>query len=190
MSLPIMPKATAVWLVENTVLTFQQIADFTGMHELEIQAIADGEVALGIVGANPITNGELIEDEIKRCEQKPNSKLKISKSNLPKPKVRSKGARYTPVSKRQERPDAISWVLKNHPELTDSQGCKLLRTTKQTIISVKDKTHWNSSNITPQNPVILGLCSESELQKAVGIAIKKSQKIQKNTILENTQIEN
>ena len=173
MSLPIMPKATAVWLVENTVLTFDQIADFTGMHELEIQAIADGEVANGIVGENPLKNGELTLEEIKRCEVKPNSKLKISKSNLPKPKIRSKGARYTPVSKRQERPDAISWVLKNHPELSDAQICRLLRTTKQTVISVKDKTHWNSQNITPQNPVILGLCNEEELQKAVFKANKK-----------------
>lgn len=178
MSLPIMPKATAVWLVENTALTFDQIADFTGMHELEIQAIADGEVASGIVGENPLTNGELTPDEIKRCEEKPNSKLKISKSNLPKPKVRSKGARYTPVSKRQERPDAISWILKNHPELSEAQICRLLRTTKQTVISVKDKTHWNAQNITPQNPVILGLCNEEELQKAVSKANKKKKKLE------------
>ncbi|MAI06284.1 MAG: cytoplasmic protein [Alphaproteobacteria bacterium TMED87] len=178
MSLPIMPKATAVWLVENTALTFDQIADFTGMHELEIQAIADGEVASGIVGENPLTNGELTSDEIKRCEEKPNSKLKISKSNLPKPKIRSKGARYTPVSKRQERPDAISWILKNHPELSEAQICRLLRTTKQTVISVKDKTHWNAQNINPQNPVILGLCNEAELQKAVSKANKKKKKLE------------
>ena len=179
MSLPIMPKATAVWLVENTALTFDQIADFTGMHELEIQAIADGEVANGIVGENPLTNGELTIEEIKRCEKKPSSKLKISKSNLPKPKLRSKGARYTPVSKRQERPDAISWVIKNHPELSDSQICRLLRTTKQTVISIKDKTHWNTQNITPQNPVILGLCTEEELQKAVIKANKKIKAVEK-----------
>tara|TARA_B100000073_G_C23588596_1_gene515323 strand:+ start:231 stop:770 length:540 start_codon:yes stop_codon:yes gene_type:complete len=179
MSLPIMPKATAVWLVENTALTFDQIADFTGMHELEIQAIADGEVANGIVGENPLTNGELTIEEIKRCEKKPSSKLKISKSSLPKPKIRSKGARYTPVSKRQERPDAISWVIKNHPELSDSQICRLLRTTKQTVISIKDKTHWNTQNITPQNPVILGLCTEEELQKAVIKANKRIKAIEK-----------
>ncbi len=162
---PLMPKATAVWLVENTALSFDQIAEFTGMHELEIQAIADGEVAVGIVGVNPITNGQLTQEELERCQADPRAKLKINKSDIPTPKARSKGARYTPVSKRHDRPDAITWLLKNHPELTDAQICRLIGTTKPTIISVRDRTHWNTPNIKPQNPVILGLCTEAELEK-------------------------
>ncbi len=162
---PLMPKATAVWLVENTTLSFEQIAEFTGMHELEVQAIADGEVAVGIVGVNPMTNGQLTQEELDRCQADPKAKLKISKSDTPVPKARSKGARYTPVSKRQERPDAIAWLLKNHPDLTDAQLCRLIGTTKPTINSVRDRTHWNTPNIKPQNPVILGLCTEAELEK-------------------------
>jgi len=162
---PLMPKATAVWLVENTTLSFEQIAEFTAMHELEVQAIADGEVAVGIVGVNPITNSQLTQEELDRCQGDPKAKLKISKSDMPIPTARSKGARYTPVSKRQERPDAISWLLKNHPDLTDAQLCRLIGTTKPTINSVRDRSHWNAPNIKPQNPVILGLCTEAELEK-------------------------
>jgi hypothetical protein len=162
---PLMPKATAVWLIEKTTLSFEQIADFTGMHELEVQAIADGEVAVGIVGVNPVTNGQLTQDELDRCQGGPKTKLKISKSDIPIPKARSKGARYTPVSKRHDRPDAIAWLLKNHPDLTDAQACRLIGTTKPTINSVRDRTHWNAPNIKPQNPVILGLCTEAELEK-------------------------
>ncbi len=162
---PLMPKATAVWLVENTALSFEQIADFTGMHELEVQAIADGEVAVGIVGVNPIINHQLTQEELDRCQNDPKARLKISKSDMPIPKARSKGARYTPVSKRQERPDAIAWLLKNLPDLTDAQLCRLIGTTKPTINSVRDRTHWNAPNIKPQNPVILGLCTEAELEK-------------------------
>jgi len=162
---PLMPKATAVWLVENTTLSFEQIADFTSMHELEVQAIADGEVAVGIVGVNPITNSQLTQEELGRCQGDPKATLKISKSDMPIPKARSKGARYTPVSKRQERPDAISWLLKNQPDLTDAQLCRLIGTTKPTINSVRDRSHWNAPNINPQNPVILGLCTEAELEK-------------------------
>jgi len=188
MALPLMPKATAVWLVDNTSLSFQQIGNFTGMHELEIQAIADGEVAAGIVGVNPITNGELTLEEIKRCEDKPKNNLKLSKSDIPKPKPRSKGARYTPVSKRQERPDAIAWMLRNNPELTDAQVCRLLGTTKQTISSIRSRTHWNMTNITPQNPVILGLCTETELQKAISTANKKSKKVKDSIKTSHTDI--
>ncbi|MGB1876152.1 MAG: DUF1013 domain-containing protein, partial [Rhodospirillaceae bacterium] len=160
MALPLMPKATAVWLVDNTTLTFTQIAEFTGIHELEVQAIADEEVAVGIVGVDPTTNGQLSADEIKKGEDKPGYKLKLSKSDIPKPKARSKGARYTPVSKRQERPDAIAWLLRHHPELADSQISRLLGTTKPTINSIRERTHWNMQNIKPQNPVTLGLCNE------------------------------
>lgn len=176
MALPLMPKATAVWLVDNTTLTFEQIATFTGMHELEVQAIADGEVAVGIVGEDPTANGQLTADEIKRCEASAKANLKLSKSDIPKPKVRSKGARYTPVSKRQERPDAIAWLLRHHPELSDAQISRLLGTTKPTINSIRERTHWNTQNIKPQNPVTLGLCNEPDLQKALTLAIKRAKK--------------
>lgn len=173
MSLPLMPKATAVWLVENTALSFEQIASFTGMHELEVQAIADGEVAVGIVGVNPLTNGQLTQDELDRAQTDPGIKLKMNKTDIPLPKARSKGARYTPVSKRQDRPDAISWLLKHHPDLTDAQLSRLIGTTKSTILSVRDRSHWNAQNIKPQNPVTLGLCTEAELEKAVAIAQRR-----------------
>lgn len=174
MSLPLMPKATAVWLVENTALSFEQIAAFTGMHELEVQAIADGEVAVGIVGVNPITNGQLTQDELERAEKDPKVRLKMNKTDIPLPKARAKGARYTPVSKRQDRPDAIAWLLKHHPELTDAQLSRLIGTTKPTILSVRDRSHWNAQNIKPQNPVTLGLCTEAELEKAVVIAQRRA----------------
>jgi uncharacterized protein len=173
MVLPLMPKATAVWLVENTALSFEQIADYTGMHELEVQAIADGEVAIGIVGVNPATSGQLTAEEIARCEADPKARLKMLKTDIPLPKARSKGARYTPVSKRQDRPDAINWILKHHPELTDAQISRLLGTTKATIASIRDRTHWNATNIKPQNPVTLGLCNEADLEKAVVLAQRR-----------------
>ncbi|MBD25818.1 MAG: cytoplasmic protein [Candidatus Marinimicrobia bacterium] len=181
---PLMPKATAVWLVENTTLSFSQIADFTAMHELEVQAIADGEVAIGIVGVNPISNGQLTQKELDRCQSDPKATLKISKSDMPIPKARSKGARYTPVSKRQERPDAIAWLLKNLPDLTDSQLCRLIGTTKPTINSVRDRTHWNSPNIKPQNPVILGLCTETELEKMALTASRRVERANKKAAKE------
>lgn len=173
MALPLMPKATAVWLVENTSLSFEQIAGFTGMHELEVQAIADGEVAQGIVGVNPIANGQLTQEDLDRAQEDPRAKLKLNKTDIPLPKARSKGARYTPVSKRQDRPDAIAWLLKHHPELTDAQVSRLIGTTKPTILSVRDRSHWNAQNIKPQNPVTLGLCTEPELEKAVIIAQRR-----------------
>ncbi|SDG69257.1 DUF1013 domain-containing protein [Roseospirillum parvum] len=173
MSLPLMPKATAVWLVENTALTFEQIADFTGMHELEIQAIADGEVAQGIVGLDPVANGQLTADNIKACEANPEGKLKLARTDNPRPQTRAKGARYTPVSKRQDRPDAIAWLLKHHPELTDAQLCKLIGTTKPTLNAIRDKTHWNAANLKPRNPVTLGLCSEADLEKMVALSPRR-----------------
>ncbi len=179
MPLPLMPKATAVWLVENTALSFEQIAAFTGMHELEIQAIADGEVAIGIVGVSPVAGGQLSQDEVDRAEKDPKVRLKITKSDIPLPKARSKGARYTPVSKRQDRPDAIAWLLKHHPELTDAQVSRLIGTTKPTILSVRDRSHWNAQNIKPQNPVTLGLCTEAELEKVVAIARRRATNAQK-----------
>ncbi|MCI0752637.1 DUF1013 domain-containing protein [Teichococcus vastitatis] len=167
MTLPLMPKATAVWLIEKTSLSFEQIADFVGMHPLEVQAIADGEVAQGIVGYDPVQNGQLRREEIERCEGNPDARLRLQESSIPVPKSRGKGARYTPVSKRNDRPDAIAFLLRNYPQLTEAQIGKLLGTTKDTIAKVRDRTHWNSANIKPRDPVILGLCSQSDLNSAV-----------------------
>jgi hypothetical protein len=169
MTLPLMPKATAVWLIEKTALTFTQIADFCGMHPLEVQAIADGEVAQGIVGYDPVANSQVTAAEIARCEKDPDSRLKLSATSLPGPK-RQRGARYTPVAKRNDRPDAIAFVLRNFPQLTEAQVGKLLGTTKDTIQKVRDRTHWNSTNIKPRDPVILGLCSQTDLNAAVAAA--------------------
>ena len=167
---PLMPKATAVWLIEKTSLTFEQIAEFAGMHALEVQAIADGEVAQGIVGYDPVQNGQLTKEEIARCEADPAARLELMESTLPTPKSRSRGARYTPVAKRHDRPDGIAWILRNHPEVPDSAIAKMLGTTKDTIQKIRDKSHWNSSNIKPRDPVILGLCSQSDLNAAIAAA--------------------
>jgi hypothetical protein len=167
---PLMPKATAVWLVENTALTFEQIADFVGLHMLEVQAIADGEVDIGMRGLDPVSTGQVSLAEIERCAADPDARLAMLKSDIPLSSAKQKGARYTPVSKRQDRPDAISWLLKNYPELSDAQISRLIGTTKPTINAIRDKTHWNATNIKPRNPVGLGLCSESDLQKYVAIA--------------------
>ncbi|MBY0333177.1 MAG: DUF1013 domain-containing protein [Acetobacteraceae bacterium] len=167
MTQPLMPKATAVWLIDKTALTFEQIADFVGMHPLEVQAIADGEVAQGIIGYDPVLNGQLTRDEIIRCEADPNARLQIAPHALPVSKARGKGARYTPVSKRNDRPDGIAFLLRNHPKLTDQQIGKLIGTTKETIAKVRDRTHWNTANIKPRDPVILGLCSQSDLNAAL-----------------------
>src|SRR5579875_2246011 len=169
MTLPLMPKATAVWLIEKTALTFKQIAEFCGMHPLEVQAIADGEVAQGIVGYDPIANGQLTAEEISLSEKDPNRPLHLAPSANPMPK-RSKGARYTPVSKRNDRPDAIVFLLRNHPQLSDVQISKLLGTTKETIQKVRDRTHWNSANIKPRDPVTIGLCTQTDLNAAVSQA--------------------
>ena len=164
MALPLMPKATAVWLVENTALTFAQISEFCGLHALEVQAIADGEVAPGMQGLDPIQNGQVSKDEIKRCEGDVTTRLEMSKPSVPLPKARQKGARYTPISKRQDRPDAIAWLLKAHPELSDAQISRLIGTTKPTINAIRDKTHRNMSSITPQSPIYLGLCTGADLE--------------------------
>ena len=165
MKKPLMPKATAVWLIDNTTLTFQQIANFVGLHDLEIQAIADGEVSVGMIPRNPIENGELSSEEIKLCEKDPNKNLQMVKTSIPEPKLKTKGARYTPLSKRADKPNGIAWVLKNLPNLPDSKTCKLIGTTKNTIQSVRDRTHWNTANIRAQNPIELGFCSKGELEK-------------------------
>ena len=163
----LMPKATAVWLIEKTSLSFDQIADFVGMHPLEVQAIADGEVAQGIIGYDPVLNGQISREEIARCEADGNARLEMLPSTLPVPKSRGRGARYTPVSKRNDRPDGIAWLLRNHPKLTEAQIAKLLGTTKETIAKVRDRSHWNSANIKARDPVILGLCTQSDLNAAL-----------------------
>jgi hypothetical protein len=170
----LMPKATAVWLVENTTLTFDQISAFTGLHPLEIQAIADGEVAGGMTGLDPTTNGQLTKDEIKRVETDPAARLKLSPRDVPIPVARSKGPRYTPVAKRQDRPDAIAWLIKIHPELQDSQVAKLVGSTKTTVQSVRDRTHWNMQNVRQRDPVTLGLCTLKDLNDAVDKARRKA----------------
>ncbi len=166
MTLPLMPKATAVWLIEKTALTFTQIADFCGMHPLEVQAIADGEVAQGIVGYDPVANSQLTLAEIHRCEADPETRLKLLPTANPLPK-RSKGARYTPVAKRNDRPDGIAFLLRHYPQLSEAQIGKLMGTTKDTIEKVRNRTHWNSPNIKPRDPVILGLCSQTDLNAMV-----------------------
>ena len=178
MAHPLMPKATAVWLVENTALTFEQISEFCGLHELEVQAIADGEVAIGMQGLDPIAGGELKQEELERCATDPKAQLEMAVSDIPLPKARQKGARYTPVSKRQDRPDAIAWLLRNQPELTDAQISRLIGTTKPTINAIRERSHWNMPNIKPQNPVNLGLCSGPDLEKIVAVALAKAKKAQ------------
>jgi hypothetical protein len=173
MALPMMPKATAVWLVENTALTFQQIAEFCGLHELEVQAIADGEVVAGMTGLDPIASGQLTQEELDRAAGDPSARLKLATTNIPLPTVRTKGARYTPVAKRQDKPDAIAFLIRHYPDLTDAQISKLLGTTKETINKVRDRSHWNSPNIRPRDPIDLGLCSITELQAALNRARRK-----------------
>ena len=168
MARPLMPKATAVWLVDNTTLTFDQIADFCGLHPLEVKGIADGEVAQGIQGQDPVASGQISQFELERCQKDPVARLKLNPPAVDLPERRGpKGARYTPVSRRQDRPNAIAWLVRNHPELTDAQVGKLVGTTKPTIQSVRDRTHWNMSNIKPVDPVTLGLCSQTDLDRAV-----------------------
>lgn len=172
MALPLMPKATAVWLVENTSLSFEQIAEFCGLHALEVQAIADGEVAIGIQGLDPVANGQLTLEGIEKAQKDPSARLTLQVSNVPLPVAKPRGTRYTPIAKRQDKPDAIAWLVKNHPELTDSQISKMLGTTKTTIAAVRDRSHWNTPNIKARHPVTLGLCSQAELDQTIERARK------------------
>jgi hypothetical protein len=175
MTFPLMPKSIAVWLVDNTALSFDQIAEFCGLHPLEVQGIADGEVAQNLVGQDPIKSGQLTREEIERCTADPTARLKLKKTDMPAPQVR-RGPRYTPVSRRQDRPDAIAWLLRNHPELTEAQISKLIGTTKPTIVAIRERTHWNSSNIKPTDPVALGLCKQIELDEAIAKAAARMKK--------------
>jgi uncharacterized protein len=180
---PLMPKATAVWLVENTSLTFEQIADFCGLHALEVKGIADGEVGAGIRGLDPVSGGQLSREELQRCQQDPRARLKLARPAAADIKpLKRKEPRYTPLSKRQDRPDAIAWLLRHHPELSDQQICKLLGTTKNTVNAVRDRTHWKSSEIRPRDPVLLGLCSQVDLDAAI-IAARAAQREQEAAAL-------
>ena len=177
---PLMPKATAVWLIDNTSLTFQQIAAFCGLHELEVKGIADGDVATGIKGMDPITAGQLRRDDLEKAEADPGHHMALAqkREDVPTPE-RRKGPRYTPVSRRQDRPDAIAWLVRNHPELSDAQISKLVGTTKPTITAIRDRSHWNSANIKPVDPVTLGLSSQIELDEAVIKAAAKAERAAK-----------
>lgn len=166
---PIMPKATAVWLIDNTTLTFKQIADFCSMHELEIRGIADGDVAQGIIGIDPIISGQLSRDELDRCVKDPQAVMRMSANvthSLLAPK-KKKPTKYTPVARRQDKPDAIYWLLKTCPEIDDAQITKLIGTTKTTIATIRDRSHWNMKNIRPRDPVLLGICSQFDLDKVL-----------------------
>lgn len=171
---PLMPKATAVWLVENTALSFDQIADFCKLHPLEVKAIADGDAAQGIKGLDPILTGQLSRDEIERAETDPDIRLRLASAKVRVPEAkRKRGPRYTPVSRRQDRPNAILWLVRNHPELKDSQIMRLVGTTKATIAAIRERTHWNAPNLTPLDPVTLGLCSQIDLDMEVSRAAKE-----------------
>jgi uncharacterized protein len=180
---PLMPKATAVWLVENTSLAFDQIAEFCGLHPLEVKGIADGDVAQGIKGMDPVTNGQLTREEIARGEKDTGHKLHLAESKVEIPQVAQtrKGPRYTPVSRRHDRPNAVLWLLRNHAELKDSQLMRLVGTTKPTITQIRDRTHWNSAQLTPQDPVTLGLCSQIDLDAEVQKAARRLDRDKKET---------
>ena len=172
MAQPLMPHATASWLVENTSLSFSQIAEFCGLHILEVQAIADDTAATKLTGRDPVRAHELTQDEIDKGQKDPNYKLVMSKG--PEQIRRTKGPRYTPVSKRQDKPDGIAWIIRNHPEISDAQIGKLIGTTRNTINAIRERSHWNIQNIQPKDPVTLGLCSQRELDAAVARAAKKA----------------
>jgi len=173
MAKPLMARATAVWLVDNTTLTFKQVADFCGFHELEVQGIADGDVAAGVKGFDPLTNNQLTAEEIEAAEKDPLHKLKLKFNASAVGEEKRRGPRYTPLSKRQDRPASILWLVKFHPELSDAQISKLVGTTKPTIQALRERTHWNINNIQPIDPVALGLCKQSELDAIVQKAAAK-----------------
>jgi hypothetical protein len=180
---PLMPKATAVWLVDNTSLTFEQIADFCGLHPLEVKGIADEDVAKGIKGQDPVTSGQLTREDIEAAEKNPKLRLKMAPSKHKMPSVKQKKApRYTPVSKRQDKPDAVYWILRNHPEFADADIIKLIGTTKATIQKIRERSHWNATNIKAVDPVTLGLCSQLELDMAVERAAVRRDRLIKKTL--------
>ena len=188
MEYPLMRKATAVWLLDNTTLTFRQKATFCGLHELEVSGIADGEVASGIRGIDPIINSQLTAEEIKRCEADEQLDLQLFKNPAAVGEKKSRGPKYTPLSKRQDKPAAIAWLVKFHPEITDGQISKLIGTTKNTIKAIRERTHWNINNLTPTDPVILGLCKQIELQKILDKIPREKSNEQKINMSSDTEI--
>ena len=188
MALPLMQKATAVWLVENTSLTFGQIATFCGLHELEISGIADGEVAQGIRGMDPISTNQLTREEIENCERNADRNLELMINPAAKGEKKRRGPKYTPLSKRQDKPSAILWLVKFHPELTDGQISKLVGTTKNTIQSIRQRSHWNINNIQPIDPVALGLCKQVELDLQVKRISKKNDAVKETSVDETQKI--
>ena len=185
---PFMPKATAVWLVENTTLTFKQIAEFCNLHELEIKGIADGDVAKGIKAYNPILAGQLTREEIEECSKDVNRPITLNKKVL-EIKSEKRTNKYVPLSKRQDRPEAVLWLTKNYSQLSDGQIVKLVGSTKNTVSSIRQKTYWNSGNLSPKDPVVSNLCSQTDIQKAVDKANRKIAKKQKESEKENNKIE-
>ena len=188
MPLPLMPKATTVWLIENTTLSFTQIAEFCGLHVLEVQGIADEEVAVGIKGKNPIASGELTSENISECENDVSKKLELQFTKIiSSSRKKRKSPRYTPLSRRQDRPNAISWLLKFHPELSDAQISKLIGTTKSTITQIRERSHWNIQNVTQKDPIMLGLCSQNDLESVV-IKARKSERWQDTALKDDNEI--
>ena len=184
---PLMPKATAVWLVENTALTFDQIAEFCNLHPLEVKGIADGDVAQGIRGMDPIMSGELTRLELEAAEINSEHTLKLNQTIVELPEITTKKQKkYTPLSRRQDRPTAIAWLVRNHPELKDSEVIRLVGTTKSTIESIRNRTHWNIGNIQPQDPVVLGLCSQIDLDKLV---LRASKRVEREAQKENKTLQ-
>ncbi|MEK9717274.1 MAG: cell cycle transcriptional regulator TrcR [Pelagibacteraceae bacterium] len=173
MNAPLMPKATAVWLIENTSLTFKQIADFCGLHELEIKGMADGDVSVGIKAYNPILSNQLTREEIELSSKDPNRPLQLKEKNIDIEVKKMIGTKYTPISQREDKPNAIAWLTKNYPMLADSQICKLVGSTKNTVDAIRNRKHWNMSNISPKDPVMASLCSQTELQAAIDKAKRK-----------------
>ncbi len=173
MNAPLMPKATAVWLIENTSLTFKQIADFCGLHELEIKGMADGDVSVGIKAYNPILSNQLTREEIELSSKDPNRPLQLKEKNVEIEVKKMIGTKYTPISQREDKPNAIAWLTKNYPMLADSQICKLVGSTKNTVDAIRNRKHWNMSNISPKDPVMASLCSQTELQAAIDKAKRK-----------------
>ncbi len=179
---PLMPKATAVWLVSNSSLSFEQIAAFCGLHVLEVKGIADGDVAQGIKGMDPVSSGQLTRNEIEVAEKDPSHELQLQESKIiVPPPVARKGPRYTPVSRRHDRPNAVLWLIRNHPEVKDSQIMRLVGTTKPTIAQIRDRNHWNSPNLVPQDPVTLGLCSQIDLDAEVAKAARRVERERKDS---------
>lgn len=172
-NIPLMPKATAVWLVENTSLSFKQIANFCNLHEVEVQGIADGEVAKGIKAYNPIISGQLTREEIELSSKDVHRSLQLLKKELAVSTKERKKPKYTPLSKRQDRPDAILWLVKNYSELSDAQIAKLIGTTKNTVVSIKKRTYWNFNNLSPKDPIAINLCSQLDLENALAKAKRR-----------------